>query len=185
MTNNLQLVKDCLQNNRQAQQQLYKLYAPALLGVCYRYTKSIEDAEDVLQEGFIKIFKNLDKYRNEGELAAWMRRIIVNTALTYLNKHSRYKKEMIFDAIQLHPVTDENPEINLNTKQLIETIRKLPAGYQAIFNLVAVEGYSHVEVTGLLNMNINTVRSQYKRARSMIIKNLENQSSPNINYNER
>ena len=184
MNNNGQLIKECLQNNRQAQQMLYKLYAPALLGICYRYTKSIEDAEDVLQEGFIKIFKNLHTYRYEGEFAAWMRRIIVNTALSYLNKHSRYKKEMVFSEVLMHAVTDDNPEINLDTKQLIETIRQLPAGYQTIFNLIAVEGYTHVEVSGLLGMNINTVRSQYKRARAMIIKTLQSQERKSINYNE-
>lgn len=183
MNSTHQLVKDCIKNSRQAQEALYKQYASVMLGLCYRYTISIEDAEDVLQEGFIKVFHNIEKYRNEGDLGAWIRKIMVNTALTYLNKHNKYKKEMQLDEIQMHPLTDENIEVKLETKELIETIRQLPAGYQTIFNLVAVEGFSHVEIADLMKINVNTVRSQYKRARGIIIKKLTNNEIIHL-YNE-
>jgi RNA polymerase sigma factor (sigma-70 family) len=183
MNSTHQLVKDCIKNNRQAQETLYKQYASIMLGLCYRYTKSMEDAEDVLQEGFIKVFNNIDKFRNEGDLGAWIRRIMVNTALTYLNKHNRYKKDMQLEDVHVHPVTDDYPDLKFETKQLVEIIRTIPSGYQTIFNLVAVEGYSHVEIAEMMQVNINTVRSQYKRARTMIIKKLS-QNQVSTLYNE-
>lgn len=175
-----ELIKDCLKHKMEAQRELYNLYAAAMLGVCYRYTKSLEDAEDVLQEGFIKVFTKLQQFKHDGELGAWIRRIMVTTAINYLQKHSRYKKQMQVDDMQLHPVSIENPEIDLNTKDLIELIAQLPTGYQTIFNLVAIEGYDQVEVSKMLGVNINTVRSQYSRARAMLIIKLEQYSSLKI-----
>jgi RNA polymerase sigma-70 factor (ECF subfamily) len=164
-----ELIKNCLEENRQAQELLYLQYADTMMGVCYRYTKSTADAEDVLQEGFIKVFTKLHQFKNEGDLGAWIRRIMVNTAISYLNKHNRYKREMQIEAITMHPVVDNGPEISIDTKQLVELIRTLPAGYQTIFNLVAVEGYSLIEISNTLDINENTVRSKYSRARSMLI----------------
>ncbi len=168
------LLNDCIKGKRDAQLQLYRQYAAVMLGVCYLYTKSIEDAEDVLQEGFIKVFTHLHQFKREGNIGAWIRRIMVNTAIDYLNKHKRYKNEMRIDDSALHPVTDENPEIRINAKQLAEMIQQLPAGYQVVFNLIAIEGYEHAEVSELLSMNINTVRSRYSRARAMLITILKN-----------
>jgi RNA polymerase sigma factor (sigma-70 family) len=165
-----QLIRDCIKNKRPAQQQLYELFAAQMLGVCVRYTKSIDDAEDVLQEGFVKVFNNLKTYQNSGELGAWIRRIMINTALSYLRRHSRYRKQMSFDEAPLYPVTAEQATVKLNTEALISTIQKLPAGYQTIFNLVAMEGFSHVEVSQMLSINENTSRSQYSRARALLIK---------------
>lgn len=159
-----------------AQQTLYTQYAGNMLGLCYRYTKSLHDAEDVLQEGFIKVFKNLQQFKNDGDLGAWIRRIMVNTAITYLNKHNRYKKEMSLDGLILHPISTQEPEVQMNTKDLIESIRKLPANYQVIFNLVAVEGYSQIEIAEMLHTNINTVRSQYSRGRNMLMKMIEEET---------
>jgi RNA polymerase sigma factor (sigma-70 family) len=163
------LLTNCLNGKKEAQQELYQRYAAAMLGVCYRYTKSLEDAEDVLQEGFIKVFAHLHQFEQDGELGAWIKKIMVNTAITYLKRHSRYRKEMNLDDMSLHPVSDDNPEIKMDVKQLVETIRQLPAGYQTVFNMIAVEGYEPGEVSQLLNMNINTVRSHYSRARMMLI----------------
>lgn len=166
------MLTNCLQGKKEAQQQLYKQYAAAMLGLCYRYTKSYEDAEDVLQDGFIRVFTHLHQFKREGELGAWIRRIMVNAAVSYLKKHSRYRKEMNVDDLQLHPVSDENPEIKLDTKQIVEKIRQLPAGYQTVFNMAAIEGYDQTEIATILKMNINTVRSQYSRAKTMLIKML-------------
>jgi len=172
-----ELIKECINGNRSAQHLLYKQYAGNMLGLCYRYTKSIEDAEDILQEGFIKVFTRLHQYRQEGELGAWIRRIMVNTALSYLNKHNRYKRELRMEDIALHPVTSENPELHVDTKQLVEMVRELPVAYQTVFNLVAIEGYSHVEVAKLLNAKENTIRSQYSRARSLLVQELKKNSA--------
>src|ERR1044071_5084606 len=103
------LVSDSLKGRRDAQRQLYEHFAPAMLGVCFRYTKSIADAEDILQEGFVKVFKHLDQYREEGEPGAWIRKIIVNTALNYLKKNRKYQYDLSFEEMLLHPVSDEDP----------------------------------------------------------------------------
>ena len=163
------LVKECLRNNRVSQKQLYEKFAEGMLGVCYRYTKSLADAEDVLQEGFIRTFKNLHQYKADGELGAWIRRIMVTTALNYLKRNARYRHDLVFDKTVLHPVTDGNPEVRLNTKELAALIQQLPTGYQTIFNLHAVEGYSHVEIGELLGISDGTSRSQYARARALLI----------------
>lgn len=167
------LVKDCLREKPSAQKELYELFAGPMLGVCYRYTKSIADAEDVLQEGFVKVFRNLHQYKHEGELGGWIRRIMVTTAINYLKKNSRYQTEMIYTDDYLHAVTNEHPEIRMEAKELAELIRQLPTGYQTIFNLHAVEGYTHVEIGEILGIHEGTSRSQYARARGLLISWLE------------
>ena len=163
------LVKDCLKGKQDAQRQLYQQFAEYMLGVCYRYTKSMPDAEDILQEGFVKVYTHLHQYKSEGELGAWIRRIMVNTAINYLKKQSRYQAELSFTDISLHPVSGDNPEIQMSAKELAELIRQLPVGYQTIFNLHAVEGYSHVEIGSILGIQEGTSRSQYARARGLLI----------------
>ena len=173
MEHHHQLIKDCLKQDRSAQHKLYNLFAPQMLGVCYRYTKSLDDAEDILQEAFVKVFTNLKQYKGDGELGAWIRRIMVNTALSYLRRHSRYRSQMEFESTPLHPVTEAQAPVKMQTDALIEMIRKLPAGYQTVFNLVAVEGYNHLEVAAMLGINENTSRSQYMRARLMLMRWIE------------
>jgi RNA polymerase sigma factor (sigma-70 family) len=163
------LVKDCLKGNPAAQQLLYSQFAQAMLGLCYRYTKSMTDAEDVLQDGFIKVFKNLQQFNGSGELGAWVRRIMVNTAINYLKSQRRYQYDLSYVGESLHPVSDENPELIMNAKELADLIRQLPIGYQTIFNLHAVEGYTHVEIGKILGINDTTSRSQYSRARALLV----------------
>ena len=163
------LVKDCLKARPDAQRQLYEHFAEYMLGVCYRYTKSMPDAEDAMQEGFVKVFGNLHQFKSQGELGAWIRRIMVNTTINYLKKQSRYQAELSFTDITLHPVTGDDPEIQMSTKELADLIRQLPVGYQTIFNLHAVEGYSHVEIGQILGIQEGTSRSQYARARGLLI----------------
>jgi RNA polymerase sigma factor (sigma-70 family) len=178
-----QLVKDCLKGKPEAQRQLYEQFAKNMLGVCYRYTKSLKDAEDVLQEGFIKVFLGLKQYKFEGELGAWIRRIMVNTALNFLKRNRKYQNEMYFTEQPLHPVTDDDPLIKLQAKELADLIRQLPHGYQTIFNLHAVEGYSHVEIGEMLGISDGTSRSQYARARGLLISWLEEISLEHKNRN--
>jgi RNA polymerase sigma factor (sigma-70 family) len=170
------LVSDCLKQKPEAQRQLYEHFAESMLGICYRYTKSIYDAEDILQEGFVKVFLNLKQYRNDGELGAWIRRVMVTTALNYLKRNSKYSDQMYFPPEHLHPVVTDDPVVLLDAKELGELIRQLPPGYQAIFNLHAVEGYSHVEIGQMLGITDGTSRSQYARARSLLISWIEKYS---------
>ncbi len=171
------LVRDCLRGQLKAQRELYELFSKNMLGVCYRYTRSIKDAEDVLQEGFIKVYHHLKQYKNEGDLGAWIRRIMVNTALNFLKRNKKYQQEMYFTEEYLHPVADDDPAVRLQAKELADLIRQLPHGYQVIFNLHAVEGYSHVEIGELLGITDGTSRSQYSRARNLLITWIENYSS--------
>lgn len=172
-----QLLHDCLKRKPEAQKELYDLFAPKMLGVCYRYTKNIPDAENILQDGFIKVFKYLRKYNSEGELEGWIRKIMVNTALNYLKSNRKYSYDMVFDDAPLHAVSSDDPEVKLNTKELAEIIRQLPVGYQTIFNLYAVEGYSHVEIGEMLGVSDGTSRSQYARARALLIEWIEKKYS--------
>lgn len=174
------LVRDCLKGKLQAQRMLYDEFAKHMLGVCYRYTRSMKDAEDVLQEGFVKVFSKLGQYKSEGELGAWIRRIMVNTALNYLKRHKKYQDEMYFTENYLHPVTDQDPAVRIDAKDLAHLIRQLPPGYQVIFNLHAVEGYSHVEIGEMLGISDGTSRSQYSRARNLLITWIEKYSEEKI-----
>ncbi len=171
------LVKECLKGKPQAQRQLYDQYASVMLGVCYRYTRSMRDAEDVLQEGFIKVYNHLGQFKHEGDLGAWIRRIMVNTALNYLKKNRRYQEEMYFTEEYLHPVVEEDPAVRMHAKELADLIRQLPQGYQVIFNLHAVEGYTHVEIGEMLGISDGTSRSQYARARNLLITWIDKHSS--------
>ena len=176
------LVKDCLKHIPEAQWQLYNHFAPAMMAVCYRYTKTHSNAEDVLQEGFVKVFNNLSQYRFEGDLAAWIRRIMVNTALTYLKKHKQYAQDLAFDEIKLHPVSPENPQLVLQAKEIADLIRQLPTGYQTIFNLHAVEGFTHVQIGEMLGIETGTSRSQYARARALLMTWIQNVETVKENY---
>ena len=167
------LVADCLKSKPDAQRQLYEHFAPAMLGICFRYTKSIKDAEDVLQEGFVKVFRHLHQYRNEGEPGAWIRKIMVNTALNYLKKNRNYQYDLSFNEMSLHPVSVDDPSVTLQAKELADLVRQLPTGFQTIFNLHAIEGYSHVEIADMLGITDGTSRSQYARARALLIKWIE------------
>lgn len=168
-----QLLKDCLKQRPEAQKMLYEHFAPLMLGVCFRYTKSVSDAEEVMQEGFVKVFMRLKQFKGEGELGAWIRKIMVNTALNYLKTNQKYRYDLSFDEMPLHLVSTDNPVVNLQTKELAELIRQLPTGFQTIFNLYAVEGYKHAEIASMLGISEGTSRSQYARARILLIEWIE------------
>lgn len=165
-----ELVRLCKKSDRAAQKALYGLFASEMLGVCYRYTKSIDDAEDILQEAFVKVFTGIGQFRAEGPLGAWIRRIVVTTAISYLRRHNRYRNQMDFDHQPLHVVVEGGVMGNLDTRDIMDVIRKLPAGYQTVFNLVGIEGYDHAEVAKLLGISAQTSRSQYSRARAQLMK---------------
>ena len=180
MNEEKQLIRKCLKGDVVAQKRLYTLHASLMLGVCYRYTKSLEDAEDVLQEGFIKVFRFLSQYTGEGELGGWIRRIMVNTALNFLKKNKKYQYEMAFDSKELHVVSQDDPAMLLQVKDLAELIRQLPTGYQTIFNLYAIEGYTHLEIGQMMGISENTSRSQYMRARHLLISWITNTAGNKI-----
>src|SRR6476661_6153739 len=168
------LVKECLKGKPSAQRELYQLFAGTMLSICYRYTKSMADAEDVLQEGFVKVFLNLHQYKFEGEFGGWVRRIMVTTAINFLKRNARYQSDLVFPDEHLHVASnDQHPELKMEAKELADLIRQLPPGYQTIFNLYAVEGFNHVEIGKMLGIQESTSRSQYARARALLIQWIE------------
>ncbi len=171
-----QLLRDCLKHKPEAQKELYDLFAPSMLAVCYRYTKNMDDAENILQDGFVRVFQYLKKYRGEGELGAWIRKIMVNTALNYLKTSRNYQYDLLFEDSSMHVVSADDPEVKLNAKELANLVRQLPTGFQTIFNLYAVEGYKHTEIATMLGINEGTSRSQYARARALLIEWMERTS---------
>ncbi len=163
-----EFIKRCLNNDPQAQEALYKRYAPKMFGICLRFTRNKMEAEDVLQEGFIKIFTYLKDYRNEGSLEGWMRRTIINTAINYYKKQSKRFRDMNIDQAEIADSNDENVVDKLSTNELLTLIQDLPNGYRMVFNLSIIEGYTHKEIGEILNISENTSKSQLSRARSVL-----------------
>ncbi len=163
-----QMLAGSIKNNASAQEELYNRFSPRMLGVCYRFAKNREDAEDMLQEGFIKVFTQLHQYRNEGALEGWIRRIVVHTCINILKKNKKFADSVdIIHAKSLHIREDMIPSI-MQAKQVVECIRLLPIGYRTVLNLYAIEGFSHREIGNLLDIEESTSRSQYTRAKAML-----------------
>lgn len=167
MTEELMLA-GCLKNNAAAQEALYNRFSPRMLGVCYRFAKNREDAEDMLQEGFIKVFTQIHQYRNEGALEGWIRRIIVHTCINNIKKNKKFADSLdIIHAKSIYINEELIPSI-MQAKQVVECIRMLPIGYRTVLNLYAVEGYPHKEIAAMLDIEESTSRSQYTRAKAML-----------------
>jgi RNA polymerase sigma factor (sigma-70 family) len=163
-----QMLAGSIKNNAAAQEELYHRFSPRMLGVCYRFAKNREDAEDMLQEGFIKVFTQLHQYRNEGALEGWIRRIVVHTCINILKKNKKFADSVdIMHANGIHIKEDMIPSI-MQAKQVVECIRLLPLGYRTVLNLYAIEGFSHKEIGDLLEIGESTSRSQYTRAKAML-----------------
>jgi RNA polymerase sigma factor (sigma-70 family) len=162
------IIAGCLHNEPPAQRELYNRFSPRMLSVCYRFAQSREDAEDMLQEGFIKVFTQMHTFQNKGAFEGWIRRIIVHTCINFLKKYKKFNESVDIDqAISAHVKEETIPSI-MQAKQVTECIRHLPIGYRTVLNLYAIEGYSHREIAGMLDIEESTSRSQYTRAKSML-----------------
>ena len=169
------LLKGCLQGNRTAQKQLYMKYKASMFGVCLRYAKNQAEAEDFLQEGFIKIFGDLYQYKPIGPLGGWMRRVVVNVALQHIRRRKDLFADVNIDDVAYNYSADEEVFSNFRMKALLEMIQKLPEGYRAVFNMYVMEGFSHKEIAKQLNITVNTSKSQLSRAKSTLRQMLEQQ----------
>lgn len=167
MTPDDQLIQGCINGDRQAQRQLYDTYARRMFGVCLRYTKNREEAEEVLQEGLLKVFNKIGDFKKAGSLESWIKRIIINTSLDFYRRDKSRQMETEWRddlTISVEPMND------LKAKELLKVIQSLPAGFRTVFNLFAVEGYSHSEIASMLNISEGTSKSQYARARQHLMK---------------
>jgi RNA polymerase sigma factor (sigma-70 family) len=158
----------CLNNKASAQQELYNKYSSRMLAVCYRYARNRDDAEDMLQESFIKVFTQIKQFRSEGPLEGWIRRVMVHTCINILKKNKKFSESVDIIFAKGMKINDEDVPSVLQAKQIIEYIRMMPAGYRTVLNLYAIEGYSHREIGELLEIEESTSRSQYTRARAML-----------------
>ncbi|MBL7929829.1 MAG: RNA polymerase sigma factor [Bacteroidia bacterium] len=164
-----QLVKQCLENNRNAQQELFEKYSRKMMSLCIRYAGNEDDAKDILQEGFIKVFIHLKDYSGNGNLSGWIKSIMVNTALNFLKK-SVYLTEMVQMEEGYAVSGIAQSESRLGEQELMKLIRSLPDGFRTIFNLFAIEGYTHKEIAHMMGISENTSKTQYLRARARLQK---------------
>lgn len=174
--NEQELVIGCQKRNRLAQKQLYDVFGGKLFAICLRYTKNRTDAEDVLQDAFIKIYENISTFRNDSPLEYWLRSVVVNTALNHLRQQKHLRQ---FDDIETHENGLAGRELTLadfQWQQLLEFIKELPVGCQTIFNLYAIEGYQHNEIAQKLGISEGTSKSQYSRARMLLQEKLNKET---------
>ncbi len=173
MLSEKELVRGCANGERTVQRALYDRYSRRLMAVCLRYAKNVPEAEDILQESFMKIFSSLNTFRYESKLDTWMTRIAINTALNH-QRQKLYLLPMV-DVVEADLPADE--KINLadfHLSELMSIVQSLPDGCRLVFNLFAVEGYGHKEIGELLGISEGTSKSQYKRAKSLLQAKLEN-----------
>lgn len=162
------IIKGCLQNDLLAQRELYNMYSPKMLSVCYRYAQHREDAEDMLQEAFIKVYTQMHTFQFKGAFEGWIRRIVVHTCINFLKKYKKFNEHIDLDYANNLFVKEESIPSIMQAKQVVECIRLLPLGYRTVLNLYAIEGYSHKEVGEMLEIGESTSRSQYTRAKAML-----------------
>ncbi len=173
MLSEKELVNGCAKGERAVQRMLYDCYCSRLMVVCLRYAKSVPEAEDILQEGFLKIFRGLKSFRFESQLFTWMTRIIINTALNH-QRQKLYLLPMV-DAEDANLQEDEKISLaDFHLSELMAIVQSLPDGCRLVFNLFAVEGYGHKEIAEMLGINEGTSKSQYNRAKSLLRAKLEN-----------
>ncbi len=166
------LIQGCIDGNRQMQELLYQKYSSKMYGVCLRYSGNVEDANDLLQEGFVKIFKNLTKFRGDGSFEGWIRRIFVNTSIEHFRK-----KIKLYNVTEVQENTIEDYDLNildtLAEKDIISLVNELSPGYKTVFNMHVIEGYSHKEIADVLGITEGTSKSQLARAKGVLKKSLE------------
>lgn len=168
-----ELIAACKKGDRKAQKALYDRYASVLLGIARRYVKNTEDAEDVLVEGFFKIMTKLDMYSGNGSFEGWMKRIVVNESLMFLRKRGSFKADVELENVDAKD--DTNIEDDLLASDILNVLDDLPTGYRTVFNMYVIEGYKHREIAEILNISINTSKSQLilaKKKMQVLLKNL-------------
>ncbi len=169
-------IENCINGNRKSQKELYDFFSPKMYAICLRYAKNQMDAEDILQDAFVKLFNNLCKYRGEGSFEGWVRRIFVNTAIEHLRRNN--VKFTDSDGLE-NSITDNHESAldGLYEKDLLKTSMKLSEGYRTVFQLYAVEGYSHKEIAKKLGITESTSKSQFSRAKAILRDVLTNKTT--------
>lgn len=173
MMSDEELVQRCIRKEPKAQEYLYKTFSGRMLGICSRYTDTIEEAEDIMQDAFIKIFNKIDGFKGNGSLEGWMKRIMVNTALDAFRKNKNFRHNIDIETIEYTSETHQHVLESMGAKDLLKLIKTMPRGFRTIFNLYAIEGYAHKEIADMLEISESTSKSQYSRARTYLQKILQ------------
>lgn len=168
-----QLIKACINEDASSQREVFNRFSSRMLGVCHRYARTSADAEDILQDAFIKVFDKIHQFKFQGSFEGWIRKIVVNTALKKYSV-SRYEKEVVGYEIKDRDESPMEPSSysHLTEKELLVLINNLPDGYRLIFNLYVIEGYQHEEIAEMLGIQPGTSRSQLVKARNMLQKQI-------------
>lgn len=164
------IIEGCLKKRRKSQKQLYNKYYNKMLGVCLRYCKNRNEAEDMVLDGFFNIFSKIQQFQHTGPFEAWMRRIVVNTAIDHYRKNIRYNGYESLDDLGYEKNVRTQFSDNLTAEKIMEVLHKLPEGYRMVFNLYAIEGYPHKEIAEKLNISVNTSKTQLLKARKYLQK---------------
>ena len=185
MMSDHKIIEGCAKHEKKAQQMLYDKYSRLLLGVCLRYASDKAEAEDILQESFLKIFINIKEFSGTGSFIGWLRKVAVNTAITHYHKNLKYRYHVDIDEyVSVEAGVASFEEDFFTSEELFKILSELPTGYRMVFNLYAVEGYKHKEIAEILGIDTNTSKSQYSRAKAVIREKLETLSKIKKNYSE-
>lgn len=168
------LITECKRGQSKARKELYELYAPQMMSVCMRYVGDRETARDILQDGFIKVYTKIDSYTGSGAFGGWVRRIFVTTALEYLRSSQPMRMNVNIDE---QPTISDTHNVSaiskLSTDELMACVAELPSGFRTVFNLFAIEGYTHAEIAEMLGIQESTSRSQFARAKKILQQKVE------------
>jgi RNA polymerase sigma-70 factor (ECF subfamily) len=169
MLSDQEIIEGCVKHSRKAQQLLYDKYSRFLLGICMRYATDRAEAEDILQDVFVRVFFNINEYSGSGSFPGWLSRVAVNTAITNYHRTMKHRYHVDIDEYKSTETGSVGFEEDFfSADELYRVLNELPPGYKVVFNLYAIEGYKHREIAGMLNIDVNTSKSQYSRARAML-----------------
>jgi len=184
MMSDIEIIDGCSRHDRRSQQELYDRYSRFLLGVCMRYSNDKAEAEDILQDSFLKIYFNIKEYSGTGSFTGWLRKVAVNTAITHYHKNLKHRYHIDIDEyVSVETGVTSFEEDFFTSDELFKVLNELPAGYRMVFNLYAVEGYKHKEIAEILSIDTNTSKSQYSRAKAVIRDKLEKLRALRKSYN--
>lgn len=170
-----ELREGCVAGRRDHQELLYRYYSPRMFGICLRYANDYHSGEDILQEGFIKVFNNIDRFRGEGSFEGWIKRIFINTAIEYYRKSSNHNGHAELEKVNVRHIPEKALE-NLATEDLLKLVQQLSPGYRTVFNLYIIEGYSHREISNMMGISEGTSKSQLARARAILQKMIKSRN---------
>ena len=168
------LIQECMEGNRLSQNQLYKLFAAKMFAVCLRYAKNREEAEEIVQEGFVQVFKSLKDFRHEGSFEGWIRKIMVYCAIQHFRRQSKMPRVVHIDTLTVEEACSEDILPQLGKKELLKMVQALPPGYRMVFNLFVFEGMKHREIAELLHISEGTSKSNFFDAKIILQKAVTN-----------